>query len=362
MSKRACAIALAWAATGFASLATADIGGRYAAAAPADAPGATGSAGAAMRVVEITAHRNAYSVTYAAAGSRGKRRGWGLLDGDQFVVALSTGGAAYGVAVYHYAAGEHAWSGPWISSLDGGASLGKIRFEEGATLEGRHALFCARPGAGSVSGTVEIKPAAGGYQLTFQLGRAVYYRGVGLLLPGDRLAVGWSFGSAPELATYQVAAGGSLTEHRISWTPHADEAAGTQLTPINNDQYLAAMNPGTPSGDGGSSQMPLFTNPAGPPEEELPAAGAPGGSEAAPLILGPAAPQVKAWSYGALMRQYGADGWAERWLERQLKPEELRLLHAALRRRGSHGSAGPDVESRSIGTLIEDERAKEIGR
>jgi hypothetical protein len=327
----ACAVALACSAAAFARLEAAEIGGRYAAQPSAEA----GAAAAGARGLEITAHRNAYAVTYDSGAGRRKQRGWGLLDGDRLVVAPSTGGAAYGVAIYHHLAREHAWSGPWISSLDGGASLGKIRFEEGAALEGRHALFCARPGAGSVSGTVEIKPAADGYQLTFQLGRAVYYRGVGLLLPGDRLAVGWSFGSAPALATYEIGAGGALSEHQVAWTPHPGVPANSRFLPINVDQYFAAMNPGTP----------------------LPA-----DSEAAALLLGPAAPQVKAWSYAALMRQYGNDGWAERWLERQLTPEELRLLHAALRRRESRGGTDAEVESRSIGTLIEDERGREIGR
>ena len=223
-------------------------------------------------------------------------------------------------------------------------------------------MFCSRPGAGSVSGTVEIKPAANGYQLTFNLGRAVYFRGVGLPLPGDRLAVGWSFGSAPELATYQTAADGALIEHHVSWTPHPGSPAEGELRPISDDQYFAAMNQGTPGQGRGSSTMPLFASPTGPIGGELPAGEPSAASDAAASLLGPAAPQVKAWSYPALQRQYGADGWAERWLERQLTAEEHRLLNAALRQHEVHGNAAQDVENRSIGTLIEEQRAKEAGR
>ena len=352
MRKIACALALAFAGASVAASSAAEIGGRYATPASAD-----GSPSGEARVLEITAHRNAYALLYPAEGSRRKRHGWGLLDGDQLAVAVSTGGPAYGVAIYHHDAGEHAWSGPWISSLDGGALLGRIRFDDGAALEGRHAVFCVRPGAGSVSGTVEIKPAADGYQLTFNLGRVVYYRAVGLLLPGDRLAVSWSFGSAPEIATYQVDGNGSLTEHRFAWTAVAGNAPAARFEPITDEQYSAVMNSlARPSGSG-SSQMPLFANPADTVTEELPG----GDTDAAPPV-GPAAPQVKAWSYGALMRQYGNDGWAERWLERQLTLEELTLLHAALRRHKVRGSADQDAESRSIGTMIDEERAREKGR
>jgi hypothetical protein len=361
------AVACAIAGAGWAPLRAAEIGGRYAAQAPAGTPAAAAAtaADAGPRLVEITAHRNAYAVSYETGFSRHKRHGWGLLDGEQLVVALSTGGAAYGVAIYHHLPGEHTWSGPWISSLDGGASLGKIRFEDGAALEGRHALVCSRPGAGSVSGTVTIKPAADGYQLTISLGHAVYYRGVGLLLPGDRLAVGWSFGSAPELAIYQVGAKGSLAEHHVWWAQHPGSAASLdngQFVPISNDEYFAAMSQGTFSPGSGSSPMPLFANRAGSGADELPAADASAAQEAAALILGPAAPRVKTWSYTALMRQFGADGWAERWLERQLTAEELRLLHAAVRRHETHQGGDGDLESRNIGALLEEERTREAGR
>jgi hypothetical protein len=285
------------------------------------------------------------------------------LDGEELAVSLSTGGAAYGVAVYHHVADEHAWSGPWISSLDGGASLGKIRFEDGAALEGRHSVVCSRPGAGTVSGTVEVKPAADGYQLTFQLGRVVYYRGVGLLLPGDRLAVAWSFGSAPEIAAYEIKRDGALAEHRVSWAAHPGSPGDEQLLPITNDQYLATINQGTARRSGGSSQMPLFAVPPDPGADAFPAGEGAAIPDAAALILGPVAPQVKAWSYQALMHQYGADGWAQRWLNRQLTPEELQLLKSALHRHETHGGSGDQaLESRSIGTLIEEERARVSGR
>jgi hypothetical protein len=352
------AVALACAGAVCGQTQAAEIGGRYAVQSPSEAPAnSAANSDSANRMVEIAAHRNAYSVTYeAGAAGRRKRHGWGLLDGDQLVVALSTGGSAYGVAIYHHVAGEHSWSGPWISSIDAGASLGRIRFEEGGALAGRHALVCSRPGAGSVSGTVEIKPAADGYQLTFSLGRVVLYRGVGLLLPGDRLAVGWSFGSSPEVAAYQVGDGGALSEHRLSWT-HPDNAGSGQLMPISDDQYAAARARGTPG-----SGMPLFAAPADATAAgELPVGEEATGPETTALTVGPASPQVKAWSYGALMRQYGKDGWAERWLRRQLTPEEMALLRSALGRHTARGQTDQEVESRSIGTLIEDERAKEAG-
>ncbi len=171
-------LAVVCVAAAFVPAGAAEIAGRYAAQTAADASGASATGEAAeagAQVVEITPHRNAYTVSYQTGASRRKRHGWGLLDADALVVALATGGPAYGVAIYHHEAGEHIWSGPWISSLDAGNSEGQIRFVEGAGLEGRHALFCTRPGAGSVSGTVEIKTAANGYQLTFNLGHAVYY-------------------------------------------------------------------------------------------------------------------------------------------------------------------------------------------
>jgi hypothetical protein len=336
-------------------LGAAEIGGRYATPAAQVAPANTvTSTQPDMRLVEITRRRgNAYALVYASGANARKRRGWGLLDGDELAVSLATGGPAYGVAIYQHAPAEHAWSGPWISSLDGGGTAsGRIRFEDGAGLAGRHALECTRPGAGSVSGTVDIKPAGDGFQLIFRLGRAVCYRGVGLPLPGDRLAVGWSFGSAPELATYAVTAAGALAEHRLAWTPQPGAPADGQFTPVNDDQYFAAMHRGQAGLWSGSTALPLFA-PA--------AAGAPpdtAAEAAAQTIMGLAAPQVKAWSYGALQRQYGADGWAQRWLESQLDAEELNFLRAALRRHAVHGVADQELENRSIGTLIEEERAR----
>ena len=364
MRKTGCLLALSCAGAAFVTFpASAEIGGRYATQPPVKAPNAEAvPPPSETRVMEIAAHRHAYAVSYQIAGNRHKHRGWGLLDGDQLAVALSTGGAAYGVGIYHHVPTEHDWSGPWMSSLDGGAAVGTIHFAEGVSLEGRHTLVCARPGAGSVSGTVEIKAVADGYQLRFNLGRVVFYRGVGVMLPGERLAVGWSFGSAPDLATYAVGAGGTLAEHHVSWTPHPENSASAQFRPLSDDQYFAVINEGTPNSGPGSSRMPLFANPAGPSAEDVPTGDAASGSDALAPAVGPVAPQVKAWGYAALMRQYGADGWAQRWLERQLTQEELRLLHAALRRQEAQAAAAQGLETRSIETMIEDERGRESRR
>ncbi len=331
MKPAACVWAVACACAGIAQVAAGELGGRYQAL-----PAAAGMPVVPAEIVQLTPHRNAYEVRWEpVAGSR-RQHGWGLLDGQQLMVAVSTGGAASGVAIYHHAPAEHAWSGPWISSLDGGGALGTIRFEAEAELDGRHALVCARPGAGTVTGTVEIKAAAGGYQLTFRLGRAVYYRGVGVLLPNGALAVGWSFGSVPAAAAFVCNADGSLTERRVSWTPlPAGADRSVQLTPFDGDEYALAASQG--AGE-------LVT-----PAEASAAA-------AAALLLGPATPQVKAWDYATLLRQYGSGGWAERWLERQLTPEERQLLKAALQR---HPAGANDPDHRSIGTLIDEERARE---
>ena len=124
MSKFVRALAFACAAAGFVPLGAAEIAGRYAAQTPADASAPDGAGGAGPQIVEITPHRNAYTVSYQSGASRHKRHGWGLLDADELVVAVSTGGAAYGAAIYHHDAAEHTWSGPWISSLDGGCFAG----------------------------------------------------------------------------------------------------------------------------------------------------------------------------------------------------------------------------------------------
>jgi hypothetical protein len=354
MRKAARAVAFVSAGLALAPLGAAEIGGRYAVPAAEATPTSTG-APPDTRLVEITPRRgNAYSLVYASGGGSHKRRGWGLLDGDELAVSLATGGPAYGVAIYHHVPAEHAWSGLWVSSLDGGSAAGSIRFADGAELAGRHTLECTRPGAGSVTGTVEIKVAGAGYQLSFRLGRAVYYRGAGLLLAGDRLAVGWSFGSAPELAAYQVTVAGSLLEHRLSWTPHPGEPDSSQFIPANDEQYFAAMNRLKAGAWGGLAALPLFA----PATGAAPDADA----EAAAEVLGPAAPRVKAWSYGALLRQYGADGWAQRWLGSQLDAEELSLLQGAIRRHAIHGVPDQDLETRSIGTLIEEERARQERR
>jgi hypothetical protein len=336
-------------------LPAAEIGGRYATAAAETAPAnAADRAQPSARLVEITPRRGAYSLVYASGANARKRRGWGLLDGDELAVSLATGGPAYGVAIYQHAPDEHAWSGPWISSLDGGTAAGRIRFEDGAGLAGRHPLECTRPGAGSVSGTVDIKPAGDGFQLTFRLGRAVLYRGVGWLLPGNRLAVGWSFGSAPELAVYAVTAAGGLVEHRLAWTPLPGAANDGQFIPVNDDQYFAALNRGRAGLWNGAATLPLFAPVAGATPDAA--------VDAAAQTMGLAAPRVKAWSYGALQRQYGAAGWAQRWLESQLDAEELSLLAGALRRHVVHGVPDQELESRSIGTLLEEERTRQDRR
>ena len=325
MRQTAGALAMLCAGAGALSAPGAEIGGRYAVVEPwSTAPAAD------AETVEIDAHRNAYAVVCSPAAGARRRHGWALREGDRLAASLATGGAAYGVAIYHHLPGGHSWSGPWISSLDGGASVGVIHFEDGPELAGRHVVVCERPGAGSVEGTVDISAAADGYRLTFRLGRAVFYRGVGASLADDCLAVAWSFGSAPELATYQLAANGGLAEQRIAWSPHPETVSGAMLLPVKNDAGTLG------------------------PVANLSAADDP-----ATAVVGPATPQVKAWSYASLLRQYGRDGWAARWLEGQLTSEERRWLENAIRRHTvAGGQADADLENRSIGTLIDEERAR----
>lgn len=67
--------------------------------------------------------------------------------------------------------------------------------------------------------------------------------------------------------------------------------------------------------------------------------------------LEPGSPEVKTWTYDDLQTRHGADGWARRWLDEQLTPEERNLLQRAARRR--RPTAG-----RTIGDLIAEERRR----
>ena len=249
-------------------------------------------------------------------------------------VSLATGGIAYGVAIYRHSTEEHCWHGQWITSIDAGSTPGEIRFDDegGRSPLGRHRLHCARPGAGGFEGTVTIAAEGTDFRLTFAVDGATLYRGAGILLDDGRLVVGWSFGSAPAVAVYRVSPEGLLIGRRLS-------LRGGQATV--NVETLAR------SGDDAARLLPAAAriDPAlVPPDVDA-------GIE-------PDAPEVKTWVYEELMDRYNADGWAERWLEGQLTPEEYAWLQRAVRRRRGRDAQGHAATHATIGDLIEQERRR----
>ena len=310
----------------------ADFAGRYVVAvlpAAADAPVAQATFSG---TVDVTPRRGRVSTVVWQPATTGARRvrGLGLSDDDGTLgVSVATGGAAYGVAIYHHVAGSHEWQGRWITSLDGGGAVGDIRFDdaEGSTLVGRHRLVCRRPGSGSFEGAVSIVARGDDYSLTFEGDRTVLYRGVGILLDKDRLVVGWSFGSAPSLAVYRPEPSGLFTGRRIS-------ARAGQSVAIR--EALARE---------GEEAMRLLPAAARTDPALLRAS--------ADAELEPGSPEIKAWTYDDLQAQHGTDGWARRWLDEQLTPEERRLLERATHRRRAKPTAG-----RTIGALIDEERRR----
>ena len=224
----------------------------------------------AGQTVDITPRNRGYSVLWRTGGTVGPngrtrggstRRGLALRDGDLLGVSLATGGPAYGVAVYRAEDGGKRWRGRWVTSIDGAAAPGEIVFETGnGELLGRHPLRGRRDGGGAFEGSVNVAAqGAGGtgdYLLGFTVGGATVYRGVGIRR-GDRLVVGWSFGSAPSLAVYAVGPGGQLDGRRLT-TRATDAGTAERLAPSSGE--------GTGTGADG-----LLLLPAPGPLEEDPA-------------------------------------------------------------------------------------------
>ena len=307
----------------------ADLAGRYVVAIlpSADSPVTDAAFAGTADFTPRKPHASAVTWLPAATGAR-RQRGLGLSDDDGALgVSVSTGGAAYGVAIYHHAAGAGEWQGRWITSLDAGGTVGDIRFDDaGGSLVGRHRLVCRRPGSGSFEGVVEIASRGDGcFGLTFEVDHTVLYHGLGTLLDNNRLVVGWSFGSTPAVAVYLPDPGGLLTGRRVSLR------AGQ---PVVVREALARE---------GEDALRLLPAAARTDPAMLRAV--------ADATLEPGSPEIKAWNYDDLQARHGPDGWARRWLDEQLTPDERNLLERAVHRR--RPTAG-----RTVGELIDAERRR----
>ena len=199
----------------------------------------------AGQTVEIAPRNRGYSVVWRTGGTVGAngrarggstRRGLAFRDGDLIGVSLATGGPAHGVGIYKAEDGGRRWRGRWVTSIDGASAPGEIVFETGGsgTLLGRHPLHGRRDGGGSFEGSVTVTARDGAgaenYALSFTVGGVTVYRGLGIRR-GDRLVVGWSFGSAPSLAVYEVGADGKLDGRRLT-TRTAEAATTERLAPF----------------------------------------------------------------------------------------------------------------------------------
>ncbi len=310
-----------------------DLTGRYVVASVPPKPGASLADATYGGVADIVARNHSYGVTWHLTAETRKMRGLGLLaDDDLLGVSLSTGGIAYGVAIYHHEVAEHCWRGHWITSIDSGGTPGEISFGDDGSgqLPGRHRLQCSRPAAGGFEGSVSIESEGTDYRLSFAADGASLYRGAGILLDDGRLVVGWSFGSAPSVAAYRIGANGLFTGRRFSLRGGHPAVAA---------EHLAK------SGDDAARLLP--------PAARIDPALMPSDVDAG---IEPDAPEVKTWVYDELMNRYNADGWAERWMEGQLTPEEHALLERAVRRRRGRPGRGPTDARLTIGDLIEQER------
>ncbi len=139
--------------------------------------------------------------------------------------------------------------------------------------------------------------------------------------------MGWSFGSAPGLAVYRPEPGGLLTGRRIS--ARAGQPAVTREALAREGEEAMRLLPAAARTD------PALLRASADAELE------------------PGSPEIKAWTYDDLQAQHGADGWARRWLDEQLTPEERNFLERATHRRHGKPTAG-----RTIGALIEEERRR----
>lgn len=200
----------------------------------------------AGQTVEIAPRNRGYSFVWRTGGTVGAngrarggstRRGLAFRDGNLLGVSLATGGPAHGVGIYKPEDGGRRWRGRWVTSIDGASAPGEIVFEtgsDGGTLLGRHPLHGRRDGGGSFEGAVTITRRTGAgdkdFALSFTVGGVTVYRGLGQRF-GDRLVVGWSFGSPPSLTVYEIGADGKLDGRRLT-TRTAEAATTEQLAPF----------------------------------------------------------------------------------------------------------------------------------
>ena len=336
----------------------ADLAGRYVMATNAAAVNSESKVSADKEVyggaVSVSARRNAYEMNWQLAGGYRSLQGLGLLeDRDLLGVSVSTGGGAYGIAVYHHGKNDPQWKGRWVTSIDGAANVGEIDFDAGSTLVGTHALTCKRPGVGSFVGTVQIEAKGSDYLLTFLLGHAVLYKGLGILSGDGRLVVGWSFGSAPALAVYRYSSEGTLTGRRISLK--------------SNGQVTSTSERMAREGEVAMRLLPVAAH--GNLEEQFDSGPLPGAfgtlSDPVLAVLEPNPPLVKQMTYDQLQKA-GPDGWAERWLAGQLTPEDRADLasarqHLADTNRGK-GKGAAVTSSKTIGEMIDGERQRRAGK
>ncbi len=177
----------------------------------------------------------------------GKRpRALGLSDaGNLLAASLNTGGAAYGLVMLRRA--PAGWSGHWITSIDGGSTIGDMTID-GDALPGRR-RFSGRGRAGAFAGSVNITPRGSALALNFTSADGVQlYRGIGVV-DGDRLLVAWSFGANPALAVYAVTDHG-LTGQRFSFGRGQSDAivSAERLTREGADDTIFPPLLPTPSG------------------------------------------------------------------------------------------------------------------
>ena len=314
--------------------AAAEFTGHYVVASIPATSGATLASAIYAGTADITTRHHGYGMNWHLRDSSRLLRGLGLKDADDLLgVSLVTGGVVNGIGIYHHSAEAHNWQGRWITSLDSGGTVGEISFDDNGnnSLLGSHPLFCRRPGSGSFEGTVTITAQEANYLLTFSVGRSVLYRGVGVLLEdGNRLVVGWSFGSPPALAVYQANADGLFTGRRIN--PRAQESTVREVLAHEGEDTLRLL--------------PV----AARPDPSL----VPSDVDAS---LEPGSPEIKHWNYDDLMARYGEDGWGGRWLDEQLTPEERALLNGALKRRRNPRVVAKQTHP-TIGELIEAQRQR----
>ncbi len=330
------------------SLSAAEVSGRYVVASSETGSEVYGG------TVSVSARKNAYEMDWQLAGEYRSLHGLGLLEDHELLgVSLSTGGGAYGLAVYHHGKNDPQWKGRWVTSIDGAANVGDIAFDAGSTLVGSHALTCKRPGVGSFVGTVEITAKGSDYLLTFLLGHSVLYRGLGVLSGDGRLIVGWSFGSSPGLAVYHYNSEGLLTGRRLSLR--------------SNGQVSSTSERMAREGEVAARLLPVAAH--GNLEEQFGAGPLPGafGTLTDPVlaVLEPNPPLVKHMTYEQLEKA-GPDGWADRWLAGQLSPDERADLASARQRiadtRHGKGKGASADSQKTIGEMIEEERQRRTGK